>query len=169
MLTSEIHKYKWSSEDDRQIIELHDQGLSWKAVADRINRTAQIKRTGSGCSGRYKRLVPKGQRTLVKNCGLRWTADEEAHLDELLRQRARPKEIAAILGKPVRAVNNKIQYKRDPRRTSHVEHQMRIWVPPHLVEDRDRRARAERNLTALLCGDPAPGQSALDKRQGAFA
>ena len=37
-------------------------------------------------------------------------------------------------------------------------------VPEDVLADRDRRSNALRSLTALFCGDPAPGQSALDKR-----
>ena len=37
-------------------------------------------------------------------------------------------------------------------------------VPASILADRDRRSNAPRSLTALFCGDPAPGQSALDKR-----
>ncbi len=37
-------------------------------------------------------------------------------------------------------------------------------IPESILADRDRRSSAPRTMTALLCGDPAPGQSALDKR-----
>jgi hypothetical protein len=40
----------------------------------------------------------------------------------------------------------------------------RCVVPPDLWIDRDRRMEAPTTLTALLCGDPPPGYSALDKR-----
>lgn len=36
--------------------------------------------------------------------------------------------------------------------------------PKQLIERAQRQA-APRSLTALLCGDPAPGQSALDKKR----
>lgn len=39
-------------------------------------------------------------------------------------------------------------------------------IPRDVLLDRDRRlAMAPRSLTAALCGDPAPGRSAWDKRQ----
>lgn len=37
-------------------------------------------------------------------------------------------------------------------------------IPVSVLADRDNRAKAPRSLTALAFGDPAPGQSALDKR-----
>jgi hypothetical protein len=39
-----------------------------------------------------------------------------------------------------------------------------IKAPPQIVEDAMRRARAPRSLTAIAFGDPAPGFSALDRR-----
>lgn len=37
-------------------------------------------------------------------------------------------------------------------------------IPPEVIADALRRAAAPRSLTAMICGDPAPGQSALDRR-----
>jgi hypothetical protein len=42
-------------------------------------------------------------------------------------------------------------------------------APPQLVEDAIRRARAPRSLTAIVCGDPPHGFSALDRRNRAEA
>ena len=44
-------------------------------------------------------------------------------------------------------------------------HDETIKVPVRVLEDRDRRASAPRTLSMILCGDPPPGQSALDKRE----
>ena len=39
------------------------------------------------------------------------------------------------------------------------------YIPPAVIEDRDlRQTLAPRDLTAILCGDPLPGRSALDRR-----
>lgn len=40
----------------------------------------------------------------------------------------------------------------------------RVDVSLSVLEERDRALSAERDLTAMLCGDPLPGRSALDKR-----
>ena len=42
-------------------------------------------------------------------------------------------------------------------------------IPDFVIEDAARRLSAPRSLTAMLLGDPAPGQSALDKRMGVAA
>ena len=41
------------------------------------------------------------------------------------------------------------------------------YVPPDVLADRDRSMMdMRRDTTAMLCGDPLPGRSALDKRNG---
>ncbi len=42
--------------------------------------------------------------------------------------------------------------------------QSRLEIPEEVFAERDKRNAAPRSLTAILQGDPAPGQSALDKR-----
>ena len=44
--------------------------------------------------------------------------------------------------------------------------QERIDVPAEAWADASRRLNAPRTLSAWICGDPAPGYSALDKRMG---
>lgn len=39
------------------------------------------------------------------------------------------------------------------------------FVPVGVLQDAMRRRNAEQSLTASIMGDPAPGQSALDKRE----
>jgi hypothetical protein len=39
-----------------------------------------------------------------------------------------------------------------------------FYVPAEVVSDAVRRMHAQRSLTALIFGDPGPGQSALDRR-----
>ena len=40
----------------------------------------------------------------------------------------------------------------------------RAHIPLPVEADRDRRINAPRTITALVCGDPPPGYSALDRR-----
>lgn len=44
-----------------------------------------------------------------------------------------------------------------------------FFIPDEVVSDAVRRGLAQRSLTALILGDPAPGQSALDRRNRAEA
>lgn len=147
----------WRPEEDRKIIELRALGFPWKDIAERISRTAD------GCSNRYRRIFPQEERRTIRK-GARWTPAEEAQIKTLRDDGVKPRAIAALMGKELQAVYSKIQQLRQPGRGIDIEMEPRVWVPPHLLVDRDQRARAERDLTSLLCGDPAPGQSALDKR-----
>lgn len=171
MHTAEDRKDGWSQDDDRLVVELRARGQSWKDIATQINRASSgaFNRTADACSQRYRRLLPKDQRPNVYNSGDRWSEEEEARLMEMVRQRMKPREIAEVLGKRTRTVQNKIQYVTNVRRVLYAEPTDRVWTPPHLLEDRDRRMKAERDITAEFFGDPRPGQSALDKKQGAFA
>lgn len=161
----------WSTEDESRLIELRRQGMSWIDIAKEINRTTTSSaiRTGDGCSGRYRRLLPAEQRKRIHNTGERWTKEDETRLEELLRQFVKPRDIAAILGKKPRSIYNKIQYMRNPVLSIKIEPSLRPEPSPDLLDDRDRRAMAGRSLTAYLLGDPPRGWSALDKRQEAFA
>lgn len=164
MHTAQDRKDGWTLQDDNKLIELRSIGMPWKSIADRIGS-----RTPNGCSSRYSKLVPVEYRIRFHNTGIRWTAEEEARLLVLVAEGRRPQEIAIILGKHVKSVYHKTQYVKHPWISVAIEPEPRPWTPPHLIEDRDRRMKAERTLTAMLCGDPRPGQSALDKKQGAFA
>lgn len=161
----------WNDEDDRTLVQLRAQGMAWNEIAFRINRfsTKCVNRTANACSGRYAKLLPREARRRIYNSGDRWTKEDEQKLDALLRQRKKPGEIAIILGKRTRSVHNKINYIRNPRQVAEIDMQTRVWAPPHLFEDRDRRERAERDITSAFFGDPPKGWSALDKKQGAFA
>lgn len=45
----------------------------------------------------------------------------------------------------------------------------RVVAPDDVMIDRDRRASAPVSITAEFCGDPKPGQSALDKKRNELA
>jgi hypothetical protein len=44
-----------------------------------------------------------------------------------------------------------------------------IVIPAEVFIDRNDRLSAPRSLTGFVCGDPPPGYSALDRKQGAHA
>ena len=162
MHKAEDRKDGWSAEHDAKMLELRASGLAWKEIASRLGRTDQ------GCCARYRKLVPREQRKHYVR-PVRWTAEAELMLKQLIEEGRKARQIASFMGKDLQVVYSKIQQLRQPGRQIHIELEPRAWVPQHVLDDRDRRERAERDLTAVLCGDPAPGQSALDKKQGALA
>lgn len=155
-------KDEWTASQDQTIIEMRQNGLAWKEIADRVGRTVD------GCCQRYRKLLPKGSR-FVRNL-TRWSDAELSILDDLLSNGKTAKYIEAAMNKPIKVVHARIQYgRRIHARKLHTHLVSRVYVPPARLEDRDRRMAAEMDLTSEFFGDPRPGQSALDKKQGAFA
>lgn len=164
MHASEKRKDGWTPEEDAKLQEMRSNGLRWIVIAKALGRTFDA------CVGRYDRITPKELRRRTHNTGMRWSPEEEARLRELMKEGHKPREIAVILGRPVRSVHNKIQWMRDPRLAAvHAELEQRVWAPPHLFEERDRRQREERSLTQEFFGDPPFQQSALAKKMGVYA
>lgn len=102
----------------------------------------------------------------------KWTQEELELARRLLAERKPDSVFRKLLGRSKAHAQGIVLYY--PERLNHdrralgatIELELRVNVPPHVREDADRRAVAPRTLSARICGDPAPGQSALDKRHG---
>jgi hypothetical protein len=162
MHSPEDRKDGWSAGQDHTIIELRSLGIAWKDIASRLGRTVEA------CCTRYRVIVPQEQRKRNSKF-IRWSEDDVTTLKSLIDEGRSPQQIASFMGKNLQSIYSKIQQLRQPGRAIQIDLEPRPPVPLHILEDRDRRMRAERDLTALLCGDPAPGQSAWDKMHGAGA
>lgn len=149
----------WSNEQDQMIIAMRGEKLPWNDISERVGRSVEA------CSCRYRKILPKHSR--VHSLRRVWTADDEALLERLLAEKRTPNQIASCMGKTRGSVNSKIQAMRMDQTRMHFERVPRVEVPQRCLDDRDRRLSAERSLTSEFFGDPAPGQSALDKRLGA--
>lgn len=94
-----------------------------------------------------------------------WTEREYRDAKRFLAQGWSYQQIAARFGRSPDAVQKRL--RADPTRFRTILHGDVVAPPsvPESVEaDRDERAMLEpRSLTALICGDPLPGRSALDK------
>lgn len=124
--------------------------------------------------------------------GAQWSAEEDAKLSEMLAAGAIRQEIAdAMPGRSLSAVKSRIRYKRTPWaqlteenrvarlkrdrpkyvRTTHRNHviseEMRVVVPPEVIEERNQRYMAPQDITGWICGDPPRGFSALERRHAA--
>lgn len=161
-MTGVGRKDGWTKEMDLQILKLRDARVTWKAIAAELGRTVE------SCCARYRTIVPKGSRQRFVSIR-RWSKEDEAVLMRLLDERRKPRQIASFMGKELQAVYSKIQHMRQPGREIHIERLPRVAVPEHCLEDRDRRMRADRDLTAMFFGDPPFSQSALGKKQRAYA
>lgn len=155
-------KIPWTAEQDKMLVELRAQRMPWVAVAARVGRSLEA------CCGRYRTITPKESRKRYVSVRS-WSVDEETLLHSLVAEKKPILEIARTLGRTRSMVHSKIYYDERPQRRVHIEMIPRVFVPPDREADRVRRMAAERDLTGEFFGDPAPGQSALDKKQGAFA
>lgn len=153
---------RWTPEQDQTILSMRADRQRWRDIGEAVGRTVE------SCSSRYRTLVPEGKR-LRYISNRRWTDEQEATIKRLLRERYSPRAIATYMGQPLQRIYSKIQAMREPGRSINVAMEPRIFVPPDREEDRRRRMEAPRDLTAEFFGDPPFSQSALAKKQGAFA
>jgi hypothetical protein len=97
-----------------------------------------------------------------------WTDEETALARRMLAEKRSDSEFRERLGRSKAVARDRI-YRVDFMDTDWsmlgLPHEPRVAVPTELRADANRRAAAPRTLSAWLCGDPAPGQSALDRRQ----
>lgn len=89
-----------------------------------------------------------------------WTPARIKALDAMMDADVPASVMARELGLTVQQVRNKMSASRE-RHQAAPKHR----IPEHVLTDRDRRMNAERDLSSILCGDPAPGQSALDRKR----
>ncbi len=112
-----------------------------------------------------------------------WSAEEDECL-QTLKMRFTYREIAAQINRSPAAVGARIRLlsmtKEERQRYEAGKHRNRrkeesaltnhradeMVVPDEVWTDRNRRINAGyRDLTAMICGDPRPGQSALDQKR----
>jgi hypothetical protein len=111
-----------------------------------------------------------------------WTDEQTAQARILLEEGVDTETFLREIGRTKAAAVARLKYVDDPagyrsRRcrpsrttpnSTRIE-SSRFYIPDDVIEAAVRRAHANRSLTAIIFGDPAPGQSALDRRQSAEA
>lgn len=117
-----------------------------------------------------------------------WTEEQDHQARLLLDRRATGDEFLAAIGRTKAAAQTRMRYLKVGRaeRPRKRKSGPRIVLPPSsaasgihigrprsipqdVLDDAFRRNSADRTITALFCGDPAPGQSALDRRNAGAA
>lgn len=114
-----------------------------------------------------------------------WSDKDTATARALLRRDADRGEFIKVLGRTKSAAVMRIRWLDNPAvrdRTAARSRASRSGtsglvvydtrpksIPARVLADAARRSNADRTITAFICGDPAPGQSALDRRQPAEA
>lgn len=155
-----------------QILDLHARypEMTSGEIADRLGGHApHVRATLSRARAAARGPVIK----IRKKAGTRSTFTQN-DVEELVRmreiERKSWREISIATGRPLStcsaryAEESKPSIYRDYAGCNRPKN-----IPDEIIADARRRAIADRSITSLLFGDPAPGQSALDKRQGAFA
>jgi len=155
-------KDAWTQEQDQLIIYLRSERLNWRATAQELGRTVE------SCCARYRAILPEEKRARFASAR-RWSEEDESTINRLVREGRKPRQIANYMGLPITVIYSKLQYLRQIGRQIHIQRDPRVFIPQERLIDRDRRLAAERDITSEFFGDPAPGQSALDKKQGEYA
>lgn len=111
-----------------------------------------------------------------------WNDADTATARDLLSRKAKNQEFIDAIGRSKKAAVSRMQYLDEPNyRQKKAERLQRARyatqtaqsairfrrVPDSVLADALRRNSADKSITAMLCGDPAPGQSALDRRRSA--
>lgn len=103
----------------------------------------------------------------------KWNDEDTKMARRMLLENATEEEFIEAFGRGRKSAQDRMRHvdglrHRDRRRSAPV-HTDAIahpkGIPADVIEDALKRACAERSITSLLCGDPAPGWSALDKRE----
>ena len=106
---------------------------------------------------------------MIKNAS--WSMKEIQHAIRMRRQGVSCADIAAALGKSVGAVEGKLNHGAKttvPKTTVKVSPPRSVGAPtPGATQEQIWRNGAPyRDLTGVICGDPAIGCSALDRKRG---
>lgn len=93
-----------------------------------------------------------------------WTPLEYSEAIKLSRQGLSYTEIGKRIGRSDRSIEAKFRQRDRVPRHSIIQPVQRVNPSDSALLDRDRRAALKHgSVTALFCGDPLPGYSALDQ------
>lgn len=96
---------------------------------------------------------------------VRLTAEQAKQAREFYSFGARIRSIARKLRASEDAVSDAIFGAPPAARRAQIQASQTVRPPAEVLAERDRRKSLERqSLTAIFCGDPLPGESALDQR-----
>jgi hypothetical protein len=101
-----------------------------------------------------------------------WTDDETALARRMFAEGKPDSEFRRLLGRSkfsARTRLYRLHFPTDGYDWLDLPREKRFDVPPEAWAEASRRFSAPRTLTAWICGDPAPGFSALDQRMGGHA
>lgn len=146
----------WTAEEDRELLAFVGTGQRYHILARRL------KRTETAISMRLLVVDPDKKARPARAV---WTADHVELAKKLLKERASNEIFVRLLGHTIHQARQKlVRLAYHERRLANDPVKPAIIVPPEVIEDRNRRLMADRDLTAALMGDPPRGYSALERR-----
>jgi hypothetical protein len=164
----------YTPEQDKQLLALRDAGFTYAQIGERLGKT----RNGIGQRVRWLKLNAEGQAQVRADQNRKrnkhakfWTSQETELAEKLLKENASNELCLAMLGKTKKACLHRVwRARRDEvNRRSRVAPRPYVQetkiIPQELIEERNRRLTAPRSLTSIICGDPPPNCSALDRRK----
>ena len=92
-----------------------------------------------------------------------WTPEELKTARRLMDEGASNEEFISAIGRTRHACWGKLQYENTKMPTMQKVNSAR--PKPEMLADAYQRAATLRTITAFVLGDPAPGHSALDRRE----
>jgi predicted transcriptional regulator len=133
---------RWTDEEDALVVRLRDEAVPAEEIARRLGRT------NTQVTHRFSKLVARGlakpmsrserarRAALATRAGRTdlWTADQDALVVELFRAGSSVREIASVIGRPFRSVENRMQKLR--------AHGLVLRLDASERKVRERRARA---------------------------
>lgn len=153
----------WTKAEDLELKKARGAHVAW----DVIEATFSTARTKAALKQRFSFLSDGRKRRVVK----RWTSDEVGRLLHMrdVERKSWP-EIDTALGRGEQQAYNKYRDVKQPAARVRVSKSDGRGIGRDRLEaviaDREtRNLLAHTSLTAMVCGDPLPGRSALDQKR----
>ena len=171
----------WTPGEDTRLLNLKAKGLSYRELAENLNRPfsgvrERLRWLSMNDDERAHNRFIKNRNRFGKRAGKSnrrlWTAQETELAEQLVSENAKNEIFQTLLGRSGQACRDRLSRVRvaslDRSNTGNkfANGLPSMKVPAHVIEDRNRRlmARMQMDLTGIMCGDPVPGFSALEKR-----
>lgn len=143
----------WTADEDRELLAFVGTGQRYHVLAKRL------KRTETALSMRLLVVDPDKKARPVRAA---WTADQVELAKKLVLEKAANEIFIRLLGHTIHQAKQKlIRLAYCERRLADDRVLPATIVPADVLEDRNRRLMADRDLTARLMGDPEPGRVRL--------
>lgn len=147
--------------------------IALRMIADKAPPAAFITRLGRTKRSAQSHILYLKERGGAYNAVILWSDEDTLTAIQMLKARAAPEEFIKRLNRTMAAaISRRSYYQKDEAvrqmRAMHAPMTSLLtgkkMPPAHVMQEAERAMTAPRSLTALICNDPPPGRSALDRR-----